>query len=145
MKIPEHLIPILTMIEPTKDWEIMTINDWTKHLIVANPATIKYLPMELLDGHQTSRILRPFPEKANDANLDWDKLNGEDWCWLLQEQPHFFVHLDDWDKLSGENWSWLLRIQTHFFVHLDDWDKLSGEDWSCLLQVQPQFAIHRKP
>ena len=117
MKIPANLIPILTLIEPTKDWEKMTIEMWVHHLIVANQSTIKYLPMRMLDGDQTDRILRQFPEKANEGNVNWDKLSGADWSCLLHTQPQFSVHCD--------------------------WEKVSGIDWTLLLQKQPQFAIYR--
>ena len=65
----------------------MTIEYWVDHLIIANQSTIQYLPMELLSGSQTSRILRRFPEKANDSSINWGKLDGYDWGRLLLERP----------------------------------------------------------
>ena len=120
MKIQEHLIPILTMIEPTKDWEKMTINDWVDHLVNGNKLTIKYLPMNGLSGFRILIVLSKFPEKANDDNIDWEKLSGWDWALLLRKQPQFSVYCENY------------------------WDKLNGHDWLFLLQKQPQLAIYRK-
>ena len=117
MNIPEHLIPILTMIEPTMDWEKMTIEEWVRQVFDGNEATIAYLPMELLNGDQIDRTLRRFPKKANDGKIKWKKLNGNDWSTLLQYQPQFSVHCDDWDKLSDYDWSYLLQSQPQLAIY----------------------------
>ena len=35
---------------------------------------------------------------------DWEKLNGEDWSYLLTEQPKFAKYCE-WKKLDGWDWS----------------------------------------
>ena len=143
MNIPKHLIPILTMIEPTKDWEDMSIFSWLYHLF-NNGTTIKYLPMELLNGDQTEQILRRFPEKANEEGVNWDNLSGLDWAYLLKNQPQFSVHCN-WNTLDGRDWCVLLLEQPQFSVHCSNyWDKLDNYSWYCLLQEQPHLAIHKK-
>jgi len=86
MNIPEHLVPILTMIEPTIDWEKMSINEWVGHLLFLAPTTIKYLPMALLNGLQTYVILNQFPDKANDNGVNWHELTWDNWGYLLYKQ-----------------------------------------------------------
>ena len=137
--IPEHLIPILTMMDPTKDWEKASIARWTI-LLVEDATTIKYLPMGILDGAETARILRLFPEKAAEGEINWECLHGDEWVWLLAAQPQFSVHCD-WAKLNGDQWDRLLRVCPQFGEYCD-WKKLCGWDWSCLLRMQPQFHIH---
>ena len=116
MNILSHITPILSLIDPTKNWEKMTIAEWVDIILFDNSRTIKYLPMELLNGYQTARIIHLFPEKANDANINWNKLEGWDWIWLLRELPHLAFHCD-WEKLSGLGWKFLLQEQPHFAIH----------------------------
>jgi len=63
----------------------MTINNWINHLTGNDSQTLKYLPMELLNGVQTGRILQKFPE--NNDKINWGKLDGWAWSWLLRKQP----------------------------------------------------------
>ena len=89
MKIPEHLIPILTIIEPTIDWQTMTIHRWAYNRY---PSTIEHLPMELLTGREIAVVLSAFPEKANDGNINWELLDEESWDWLLRVRSNFAIH-----------------------------------------------------
>ena len=47
------------------------------------------------------------------------------------------------DLLNGENWSWLLREQPQFADNCD-FSLLEDNDWDFLLEKQPQFADKRR-
>ena len=69
-----------------------------------------------------------------------DQLDGDDWFWLLIEQPQYADYCQ-WDKLDGWNWSWLLCDQPQLAQHCQ-WDKLDTVDWDQLVFEQPQFKDH---
>ena len=68
---------------------------------------------------------------------DWKKLNGDDWYYLLREQPQFAKHCD-WEKLDGVDWYCLLIKQPQFAKHCD-WEKLDKSDWNYLYKHQFQL------
>ena len=118
MNIPSHITPILSLIDPTQDWENMTINHWVFSLILINNLTIDYLPMELLDGSSTSMIISHFPEKINDPNIKLELINGAGWVIILQSHPHL-VDYCDWKKLSSSHWDILQKYSPSLMIYRD--------------------------
>ena len=79
-------------------------------------------------------------KEALAGTLDFTKLDGDDWMYLLRKHLQFADHCD-WSKLNGYNWANLLCAQLQFADHCD-WSKLDRHDWTYLLREQPQFADH---
>jgi len=74
-------------------------------------------------------------------NCEWEKLEGNDWSFLLSMQPQFlsFFCFPYQEKLDGKHWVSLLLLQPHF-CSFCDWKKFKANDWAYLLTFKPEFS-----
>jgi len=86
------------------------------------------------------RMIRGYVQFAE--HCPWDEMNGDNWMYLLSEQPQY-AEKCDWSKLKGENWAILLSWQPQF-ADKCDWKKLKSNHWAILLYFQPQFKKYRE-
>ena len=100
----------------------------------------KYMDWDKLVGGNWSYLLRHRPKFSK--YCDWDKLDGWDWYCLLSNQPQLYKYCY-WNRLNGNNWFYLLSSQPQFSKYCD-FKKLDVYDWDSLLRIQPQFESKYK-
>jgi len=149
MKIPSHITPILSLIEPTKDWGKMKMYEWLDILYDGDDTTINYLPMDNLSGSKITRVLKIYPNKIRDTIPYLEKICPYDWVELLSDQPGLAEYCD-WSKMSPYYMDKLLIRQPslksyHCFnnclieypppVEDDDWIKLDTNQWEGVISA----------
>jgi len=77
-----------------------------------------------------------------DANIPWEKFDGDTLCLILVNRPSLRDHCD-FSKFSGRDWAVLLS-ENPAFEDLCDWSKLNESDWTYLLNDRP-WMINKKP
>lgn len=104
---------------------------------------IDQAPHHIFSGWTWTSLMTTHPEHIKHLCkiVDWDTIQPEDWCYLLQSHPQLEHRCSCWHQFTNIEWVDLLIEQPQFAWRCD-LSKFSVEHWQLLGDDQPTFTNH---